>query len=196
MVCFVRLFVESSREFDVHDRGQERDASLALLAAPIHARVPIAENFVDSRMPSPAHRLKWGCCVPFLRYHDHKQFAGIGIGIVGKSCLCGRFSTNLVGYKIGRGVVRGSRVVRRVVRVCFATLLDVKSDVRIACQCRYREICQVSSWMQNIRFGWSNKQQTRIKWFGPNQCLFHWSGAEIWSCVRKWKSGIMAVFTV
>jgi hypothetical protein len=44
---------------------------------------------------------------------------------------------------------------------------------------------------------WSlSDQQTRIKWFGPNESLFYWSGAEIWSCVRKRKSGIMAVFTV
>jgi hypothetical protein len=152
-------FVESSREFAVHDRRQERDASLALLAAPIHARVPIAQNFVDSWMPSPAHWSKSECWVRFLRYHEHKQFAGIGIGIVGKSCLCGRFGTNLVGCKIGLGVVGGSRVVRWAVRVCFVTLRYVKSDVRIACQCRYREICQLSSWRQNSRFGWINKHE-------------------------------------
>jgi hypothetical protein len=66
-----------------------------------------------------------------------------------------------VGCKIGLGVIRGSRVVRRAVRVCFVTLLYVKSDVRIACQSRYREICQVSSrrQRQNARFGWINKQE-------------------------------------
>jgi hypothetical protein len=158
-VCFVRLFVESSREVVVHDPRRERDASLALLEASIHARVLIAQNFVDSRMRSPAHWSKSERWVPFLRYHEHKQFSGIGIGIgiVGKLSLCGRFGTNIVGCKIGLGVVRGSRVVGRALRVFLVTWLYVKSDVRIACQCRYREICQISSRRQNIRFGWINK---------------------------------------
>jgi hypothetical protein len=46
-----------------------------------------------------------------------------------------------------------------VLRVSLVTLLDVKSDVRIACRCRYREICQLSSRSQNARFGWINKQE-------------------------------------
>jgi hypothetical protein len=62
-----------------------------------------------------------------------------------------------VEFKIGIGVERGSRVVRRAVRVCFVTLLYVKSDIGIAFRCRYREICQVSSRRQNIRFDWINK---------------------------------------
>jgi hypothetical protein len=49
---------------------------------------------------------------------------------------------------------------------------------------------------QNAQFDWINKQEARIKWFGLNGCRFHWSGPEIWSCVRKQKSGIVAVFTV
>jgi hypothetical protein len=57
---------------------------------------------------------------------------------------------------------------------------------------------QLSSRTQrkNARFGWLNKEEARIKWFGRNGCLFYWSAAEIWSCVRKRKSGIVAVFPV
>jgi hypothetical protein len=41
---------------------------------------------------------------------------------------------------------------------------------------------------------WLDQQQARIriKWFGSNWCLFHWSGAEIWFVcqkTKKWNSG-------
>jgi hypothetical protein len=121
--------------------------------------VPIAQNFVDNWMPSPEHWSKSECCAPFLRYREHKKFAGIEIGIVGHSCLCGRFCTNLVGCKIRPGVIRGSRVVGRVLRVFLVTWPDANSDVRIACQYGYRQICQVSSGRQNSRFGWINKHE-------------------------------------
>jgi hypothetical protein len=123
--------------------------------------VLITQNFVGSRMPSPTHWSKSECCVPFRRYHEHKQFAGIGIGIVGKLCLCGKFGTNLMRCKIPRGVRRGFRVVGWALRVLLVTLPRVKSDLRIACQCRYREKCQVLSRRErkNARFGWINKKK-------------------------------------
>jgi hypothetical protein len=64
-----------------------------------------------------------------------------------------------VGCKIGQGILRGFRVVGRALRVFLVTLPCVNSDVRMACQSRYGEICQVSSRMQNARFGWINKQE-------------------------------------
>jgi hypothetical protein len=62
-----------------------------------------------------------------------------------------------VGYNIGLGVIRRSRVVGPVLRVFLVTFLYVKSDVQIARQCRYLEICQASSRRQNARFDWINK---------------------------------------
>jgi hypothetical protein len=50
-------------------------------------------------------------------------------------------------------------VVEWGLRVFLVTLLDVKSELRIACASGYREIWQILSGMQNARFGWSNKQK-------------------------------------
>jgi hypothetical protein len=96
---------------------------------------------------------------PFWDVTTIKKLACIGNKIVGKSCLCGRFGTNLVACKILRGVVRGYPVVTRTRRLFPATLSRVQSKRRIPRQCHDREIRQLSSRRQNARFGCINKQE-------------------------------------
>jgi hypothetical protein len=67
----------------------------------------------------------------------------------------------IMGRKIMRGVVRGSRVVARALRLFLAALSPVTSNGRIPRECHNREIRQLSSQRQrqNARFGWINKQE-------------------------------------
>jgi hypothetical protein len=107
-VCCFRHFVESNLEFVVHDVDQEPYASLAVFATPSHARVPIADDFVDTRMPPLVSALiEIGIlCLP-PGYHEHQQSAGIEIRFLEKLRLCGEFGTKFLRYKIRRGVPRG-----------------------------------------------------------------------------------------
>jgi hypothetical protein len=132
-VCFFRLFVDSNREFAVHDVHHELYASLAVLVTPSHSRVPITHDFVDTRMPSPPSWSRLEYYVPLLRYHEDGRSAGLRIRFLEKSHLCGGFGTKFLGYKIQWGVVRGYRVGGWTLRLFPAAFSWVRSHGRMAC---------------------------------------------------------------